>query len=79
MAIGDGARWIWEYWDSFHPEARQILDYYHVVEKIGQWAAIVFTDLTQQQDWMQLQEQYLLANQATEVIESVTHIIAKMI
>ncbi len=26
IAIGDGARWIWQYWDSFHPQAIQILD-----------------------------------------------------
>jgi hypothetical protein len=44
VAIGDGARWIGEYWNTFHPQATQILDYYHVVEKIGQWASLLFTD-----------------------------------
>ncbi len=75
VAIGDGARWIWEYWDTFHPEATQILDYYHVVEKIGQWASLVFSEPIQQQAWMQLQEQYLLSNQATEVVESVAGLV----
>ncbi len=74
VAIGDGARWIWEYWEVFHPEATQILDYYHVVEKMGQWACLLFSDPAQQQEWMQLQEQYLLSNQANQVIESVAGI-----
>jgi hypothetical protein len=37
VAIGDGARWIWDYWTSFYPEARQILDYFHVIEKVGEF------------------------------------------
>ncbi len=72
VALADGARWIWQYWDTFHPEAIQILDFYHVVEKIGQWASLLFTDPAKQQEWMDLQEQYLLTNQAREVIDAIT-------
>lgn len=67
----DGARWIWDYWDSEHPEAVQILDYYHVVEKLGQWAVTVFGDPEECRAWMDQQEEYLLANQTEEVIEVV--------
>ncbi len=71
VAIADGARWIWDYWDSEHPEAVQILDYYHVVEKIGQWAVTVFNDPKQCREWMDQQEEYLLNDQAEDVIEAV--------
>jgi hypothetical protein len=33
VAISDGARWIWEYWGTFHPQAIQILDFFHLTEK----------------------------------------------
>jgi hypothetical protein len=26
VAIGDGARWIWDYWTTYRPDALQILD-----------------------------------------------------
>lgn len=35
VIIGDGAKWIWDYADEHHPEAIQILDYYHACEYLG--------------------------------------------
>ncbi len=35
VIIGDGAKWIWDYADSYHPNAIQILDYYHASEYLG--------------------------------------------
>lgn len=77
IAIGDGARWIWDYWNALHPEAHQILDYYHVVEKLGQWVVQVFTNPEQQKEWMELQQQHLLNDQAAEVVEAVATIICR--
>lgn len=74
VAIADGARWIWDYWDSEHPEAVQILDYYHVVEKLGEWAVQVFSDQSARQAWMGCQEEHLLNDQAEEVIQAVGQI-----
>ncbi len=71
VAIADGARWIWEYWDSEHPEAVQILDYYHVVEKLGNWAVQVFNNQAARQTWMCCQEERLLSDRAEEVIEAI--------
>ncbi len=68
VALGDGARWIWDYWSSFHPEARQILDYFHAIEKIGVWAALVFKDEKQKKDWMDYSESLLLNDQVGELI-----------
>jgi len=35
VIIGDGAKWIWDYADTYHPNAIQILDYYHASEYLG--------------------------------------------
>lgn len=35
VIIGDGAKWIWEYADMYHPYAIQILDYYHASSYLG--------------------------------------------
>ena len=35
VIIGDGAKWIWDYADTYHPYAIQILDYYHASEYLG--------------------------------------------
>lgn len=71
VAIADGARWIWDYWGSEHPEAVQILDYFHVVEKIGQWAVTIFSDANEGEQWIGQQEEYLLSDQTEEVIAAV--------
>lgn len=47
------------------------------MEKIGQWASLLFTDSVKQQEWMDLQEQYLLTNQAIEVVESVAGLLCQ--
>ena len=35
VIIGDGAKWIWDYAGEHHPEAIQILDYFHACEYLG--------------------------------------------
>jgi hypothetical protein len=67
VALGDGARWIWDYWTTYYPEAIQILDYFHLIEKIGCWAALVFKEETPRKDWLALCEKWLLNNEALEV------------
>jgi hypothetical protein len=68
VALGDGARWIWDYWTTFHPKAVQILDYFHAVEKIGLWASLVFKDIKSEKDWMKSCEELLLNDAIKEVI-----------
>lgn len=71
VAIGDGARWIWDYWTSFRPEATQILDYFHAIEKVGEWATLVFKDESQRKDWMQYCETLLLNDEVAELIAQI--------
>ncbi len=67
VAIGDGARWIWDYWQTYYPDAIQILDYFHLIEKIGLWAGMIFKQESQRKDWLGLCEKLLLNNEAIEV------------
>jgi len=67
VALGDGARWIWDYWTTYYPAAIQILDYFHLIEKIGLWAVLVFKEQNQRKDWLALCEKLLLNNEAPEV------------
>lgn len=68
VAISDGARWIWDYWDTFHPQAVQILDFFHVMEKIGIWAATLLKDEKECKSWMKSCEELLLNNEVQEII-----------
>lgn len=71
IAMGDGARWIWEFWSEHYPEAVQILDLYHVLEKLGGWARLLWGDSAPCGEWMQLQQSRLETDQVSEVIEAV--------
>jgi hypothetical protein len=74
VAIGDGARWIWDYWDSYHPEAVQILDFFHLMEKIGLWAVLLFKEGSQRKDWIAHCQTLLLNNESAEVVALITAI-----
>ena len=71
IAVGDGARWIWDFWDIHHPEAVQILDYFHAIEKIGTWAVLAIKDKGSVRDWLAVCESLLLANNLGEVQEMI--------
>lgn len=71
VAISDGARWIWDYWTTFRPEAIQILDYFHVVEKIGEWASLVFKEESQKKDWIAYSESLLLNDEVAELMAEI--------
>lgn len=68
IAISDGARWIWDYWTTFRPDALQILDYFHAIEKIGLWASTVFKEVKNRKDWIDNMEKLLLNDEVKEVI-----------
>lgn len=74
VAIGDGARWIWDYWNTYHPEAVQILDFFHLIEKIGLWAVLVFKEVKQGKEWIDHCKTLLLNNDSAEVVALITAI-----
>ena len=75
VAISDGARWIWEYWDTFHPQATQILDFFHVMEKIGLWATLILKEEKERKSWMKCCEELLLNNEVGEIIVQIEAVV----
>ena len=60
-ALGDGADWIWEHYARYLPDRVEILDFYHVAERLAQVAAALYPgDGPAAQAWRQAQEQELL-------------------
>jgi hypothetical protein len=74
VAISDGARWIWDYWETYHPNATQILDYYHLIEKIGEWASASIRSDKIRKEWMINCEKLLKNNEAKEVVIAIQDI-----
>jgi hypothetical protein len=52
--IGDGAKWIWKQTKELFPKAAQILDYYHLSERLHKVAlAQFYDDPLKKQEWVE--------------------------
>jgi len=69
--IADGARWIWKWVEDNYPGSTQILDYYHVVEKLQHLARLQFRDEEKKKIWLAKQKKHLLEDQVYEVIKNI--------
>jgi hypothetical protein len=67
--IADGAKWIWNWVEDCCPQAVQILDFFHAVEKIGTFAANQYSDQKERARWLEQQKQRLRNNEADKIIE----------
>lgn len=73
--IADGAKWIWERVGGFHPDAVQILDFYHAMEHL--WAVISlcwklnFETEAERNNWIGQQRAHLLDGQVGAVCENI--------
>lgn len=73
--IADGAKWIWERVGSFHPNAVQILDFFHAMEHL--WAVILlcwklnFKTQIERNKWIEQQKAYLLEGKVDFVCENI--------
>jgi hypothetical protein len=72
--IADGAAWIWKWVADFYPNAVQILDFFHAFEKICQWAAIVFKDKQELNDWCKQAKILLHNDELNELIIQIQNI-----
>lgn len=66
--IADGAKWIWNWVEDCYPEAVQILDFYHALEKLGVYAVLQYAEEDQRKQWMEKQKRRLLEGKAEELI-----------
>lgn len=73
--IADGAKWIWERVNSFHPNAVQILDFFHAMEHL--WKVILlcwklnFKTELERNNWVQCQKELLLQGQVEVVCKNI--------
>jgi hypothetical protein len=66
--IADGAKWIWNWVEDCYPDAVQILDFYHALEKLGVYAALQYKDEKERHPWMEAQKQALLSGGVQQLI-----------
>jgi len=69
--IADGAKWIWNWVKDTYPEAVQILDYYHAVEKISIYAAEQIPDTDQRKKWLAKQKELLSDDKVVTVLNTI--------
>jgi hypothetical protein len=72
ICIADGAKWIWNWVEDCYPQAVQILDYFHAVEKMGSYATLQYPDSAERNKWMEQQQQRLKNNEADKIIAELT-------
>jgi hypothetical protein len=75
--IADGAKWIWKWVEDNYPGSKQLLDYYHAVEKLEQLARQQFTDSDKKQSWLKKQKKLLLNDGVYEVIKNISQLKSK--
>ena len=75
--IADGATWIWNWVTDCYPEAVQILDFFHAVEKIGTYAALQYSDAKIRSEWLEAQKVRLPNNEVDKIIEELKTTIAR--
>jgi hypothetical protein len=67
VCIADGAVWFWKWLSDCHPDAVQILDFFHAYEKICQWSLTVIKDKSHRDQWNTSMKELLLNDEVTEV------------
>lgn len=74
ILIADGAKWIWNWADISHPNAVQILDFFHAIEKISEFAAVQWDDENERKKWTELIRNLLLNDHICQAIDLLTNI-----
>jgi hypothetical protein len=75
VVVADGAKWIWERIQDYYPSAIQILDFYHAVEHLADFAAgcssINFKTDQQRRRWLDEQKILLLNDGLQRVCQNI--------
>jgi len=69
--LSDGALWIKNWISRHYPEAKQILDLYHVKEYLADFAELACPDAVKRRKWLELQAERLLSGDLKMVVDSV--------
>lgn len=71
VAISDGADWIASWIKRDYPEALIILDFYHAVEKVGEFAGMVFSSSANREKWVDERKTDLAEGEVNKVIMAI--------
>lgn len=71
VAVSDGAEWIAGWLADKYPQALAILDFYHAVEHLADFATLVFSTKAERNTWIELRKDELLTGQLDRAIEAV--------
>lgn len=77
VCIGDGAKWIWNWADDTYPGMVQILDLFHALEKLSEYAKAQYPDIIEKHKWIETQKEFLLTDKVATVIKTVVETIPK--
>ena len=69
--ISDGAEWIANWQLEKYPSAIMILDFYHVLEHLGDYAKLVFNSDENKASWIAEQKEKLLKGELEKVITAI--------
>ncbi len=70
VVLGDGAKWIWNLTEELFPQAIQIVDRYHALERLHQVSKHLSLDEDARQAWVQGRRQELEAGQIEAILTS---------
>lgn len=70
--ITDGAVWIQKYLTETFSESTHILDYYHALEHLGDFAKLHFQNHATRKNWVKSQEKELLEGSVLTVLDNIS-------
>lgn len=71
VVLGDGARWIWKMCEEVFPDAKRILDYYHMSENVHAYARFIYPNSeAKSKEWADNTINKIKAGQVQEVIDA---------
>jgi hypothetical protein len=73
VIVADGAKWIWEWAEANYPEKVQILDFYHAMEHLWEFARLYIKGQSERAEWVAIQKTLLLESDSgvEDVIRSI--------
>jgi hypothetical protein len=75
--IADGAKWIWNWVESYYGDSVQIVDFFHAVEKLGAYATLACKDIGERKQWLEKQKQRLKDDRVEEVVAELENATAR--
>ena len=75
--INDGATWIREWITDHYPLATSVLDFYHAMEYLYEFADKAFPDKSEKDKWCEVQKDLLLASGVETVLDNIISAPAK--